>query len=79
MAKADKAKQGGWISVTQDDKGRIILGANERDPKGDGSFTSVETLRTWTGPEQGHSDHGVHAPYLEIHGASDRLLALTKT
>ncbi len=137
VAKADKAKQGGWISMTKGDKNRIILGANElqpftrltldangkvtknetiytpvseamgilwhndslyvqggrgttnvmgfdrpgfdrlsgqaglhrlRDPKGDGSFTSVETLRTWTGPEQGHSDHGVHAPYVSPDG-----------
>lgn len=135
-AKADR-KQGGWISITKDDKGRIILGANElqpftrltfdangkvtrnetiytpvseimgmlwhdgslyaqggrgttnvagydrpsygqmsgvaglhrlRDPLGNGSFSSVETLRTWTGPEQGHSDHGVHAPYLSPDG-----------
>jgi hypothetical protein len=31
-----------------------------RDIKGDGSFTMVDTLRTWDGPEGGHSDHGVH-------------------
>ena len=31
-----------------------------RDPKGDGSFTTVDTLRTWDGPEGGHSDHGIH-------------------
>ncbi len=135
-AKADR-KQGGWISITKDDKGRIILGANElqpltrltldangkvtrnetiytpvsevmgmlwhdgslyaqggrgttnvagndrpsygqlsgvaglhrlRDPLGNGSFSSVETLRTWTGFEKGHSDHGVHAPYLSPDG-----------
>lgn len=131
VAKADKARQGSWISLAQDGQGRLLLGANElqpftritlgpdgkvarnetlytpvsevmgmvwhrdslyvqggrgatnvagndrpgygrlsgvaglhrlRDPKGDGSFESVETLRTWTGPEGGHSDHGVHAP-----------------
>lgn len=130
VAKADRPTQGSWISMTEDDQGRIILGANEqqpftrltlnpsgkvvktetiftpvseamgitwhdnslyvqggrlekpftktldnpgfgrqsgqaglhrlRDPKGDGSFTSVETLRTWDGHEQGHSDHGIH-------------------
>ena len=31
-----------------------------RDPKGDGSFDDVTTLRTWDGPEGGHSDHGIH-------------------
>ena len=31
-----------------------------RDPKGDGSFADVTTLRTWDGWEGGHSDHGVH-------------------
>ena len=31
-----------------------------RDPKGDGSFSEVETLRTWDGHEGGHSDHGIH-------------------
>ena len=31
-----------------------------RDPKGDGSFTTVDTLRTWDGGEGGHSDHGIH-------------------
>ena len=31
-----------------------------RDPKGDGSFTVVDTLRTWDGGEGGHSDHGIH-------------------
>jgi hypothetical protein len=130
VAKADREKQGSWISLTQDDQGRLILGANEqqpftrltldkagkvvrtetiftpvseamgvtwhdnalyvqggrleqtftqtmenpgfgrqsgqaglhrlRDPKGDGSFTMVDTLRTWDGGEGGHSDHGVH-------------------
>lgn len=39
-----------------------------RDPKGDGAFSSVETLRTWTGPEGGHSDHGVHAPHVSADG-----------
>lgn len=130
VAKADRPTQGSWISLTQDDQGRLILGANEqqpftrltldkagkvvktetiftpvseamgvtwhdnalyvqggrleqtftqtmenpgfgrqsgqaglhrlRDPKGDGSFTMVDTLRTWDGGEGGHSDHGVH-------------------
>jgi hypothetical protein len=130
VAKADRLKQGSWISMTEDDQGRIILGANEqqpftrltldragkviknetiftpvseamgvtwhagslyvqggkldkpftetmefpgfgtrsgktglyrlRDPKGDGSFSDIATLRTWDGPEGGHSDHGVH-------------------
>ena len=31
-----------------------------RDPKGDGSFTTVDTLRAWDGGEGGHSDHGIH-------------------
>ena len=31
-----------------------------RDPKGDGSFTTIDTLRTWDGHEGGHSDHGIH-------------------
>ena len=31
-----------------------------RDPNGDGSFTTVDTLRTWDGGEGGHSDHGIH-------------------
>jgi hypothetical protein len=130
VAKADRAKQGSWISIAEDDQGRLILGANEqqpftrltldtsgkvvktetiftpvseamgitwhdnalyvqggrlekpftetmespgfgrqsgqaglhrlRDPKGDGSFTTIDTLRTWDGPEGGHSDHGIH-------------------
>lgn len=130
VAKADREKQGSWISVTEDDQGRIILGANEqqpftrltldasgrvvnnetiftpvsesmgtlwfndalyvqggrlpatfketidnpgfgrqsgqaglhrmRDPRGDGSFTAIDTLRTWDGHEGGHSDHGIH-------------------
>ena len=129
VAKADRVKQGSWISMAEDDQGRIILGANEqqpftrltlgqgkvvktetiftpvseamgitwhnnslyvqggrlekpftealdnpgfgrqsgqaglhrlRDPQGDGSFSEVETLRTWDGPEGGHSDHGIH-------------------
>jgi hypothetical protein len=130
VAKADRVAQGSWISITEDDQGRIILGANEqqpftrltlnargdvartetiftpvsesmgtlwhnnslyvqggrlpqtftaaidnpgfgrqsgqaglhrlRDPKGDGSFSEVETLRTWDGHEGGHSDHGIH-------------------
>ena len=130
VAKADRPTQGSWISITEDDQGRLILGANEqqpftrltldkagkvtktetiftpvsesmgitwhdnastcraagsrrpftqtmdnpgfgrqsgqaglhrlRDPKGDGSFTTVDTLRTWDGGEGGHSDHGIH-------------------
>ncbi len=130
VAKADRLAQGSWISLTEDQQGRLILGANEqqpftrltldkagkvtkteviftpvsesmgitwhdnslyvqggrlekaftatlenpgfgrqsgqaglhrlRDPKGDGSFTAVDTLRTWDGPEGGHSDHGIH-------------------
>jgi hypothetical protein len=130
VATADRETQGSWISITEDDQGRIILGANEqqpftrltldaggrvastetiftpvsesmgtlwfndalyvqggrlpetftqtidnpgfgrqsgqaglhrlRDPKGDGSFAEVETLRTWDGHEGGHSDHGIH-------------------
>ena len=130
VARADRPTQGSWISLTQDEQGRLILGANEqqpftrltldksgkvvrtetiftpvseamgitwhdnalyvqggrleqtftqtmenpgfgrqsgqaglhrlRDPKGDGSFTMVDTLRTWDGGEGGHSDHGVH-------------------
>ena len=130
VAKADRAKQGSWISITEDDQGRLVLGANEqqpftrltldksgkvtrtetiftpvseamgitwhdnalyvqggrlekpftetmdspgfgrqsgqaglhrlRDPKGDGSFTTIDTLRTWDGHEGGHSDHGIH-------------------
>ena len=130
VAKADRPNQGSWISITEDDQGRLILGANEqqpftrltldkagkvtktetiftpvsesmgitwhdnslyvqggrlektfpktidnpgfgrqsgqaglhrlRDPKGDGSFTTVDTLRTWDGGEGGHSDHGIH-------------------
>ena len=129
VAKADRVKQGSWISIAEDDRGRIILGANEqqpftrltlnqgkvaktetiftpvsesmgitwhdnglyvqggrlekpftevmdnpgfgrqsgqaglhrlRDPIGDASFSDVQTLRTWDGPEGGHSDHGVH-------------------
>jgi glucose/arabinose dehydrogenase len=130
VAKADRLKQGSWISITEDNQGRLILGANEqqpftrltldkagkvtnteviftpvsesmgitwhdnslyvqggrlektftatidnpgfgrqsgqaglhrlRDPKGDGSFTTVDTLRTWDGWEGGHSDHGIH-------------------
>ena len=137
VAKADRVKQGTWISLTEDDLGRIILGANEqqpftrltldkagkvvknetiftpvseamgmtwhngalyvqggrlekpftetnqnpswghqngytglhrlRDPK-DGSFTEIETLRRWTGPEGGHSDHGVHVPKISPDG-----------
>ena len=130
VAKADRPKQGSWISIAEDDQGRLILGANEqqpftrltldkagkvvktetiftpvseamgitwhdnalyvqggrlekpftetmdapgygkqsgqaglhrlRDPKGDGSFTTIDTLRTWDGHEGGHSDHGIH-------------------
>jgi hypothetical protein len=130
VAKADRVKQGSWISLAEDDQGRLILGANEqqpftrltldkagkvtktetiftpvseamgvtwhdnalyvqggrlekpftetldnpgfgrqsgqaglhrlRDPKGDGSFTTIDTLRTWDGWEGGHSDHGIH-------------------
>lgn len=130
VATADRPTQGSWISLTEDDQGRLILGANERqpftrltldangqvvntetiftpvsesmgtlwhdgalyvqggrleqpftetldnpgfgtqsgqaglhvlrDPAGDGSFTDVETLRTWDGWEGGHSDHGIH-------------------
>jgi hypothetical protein len=130
VAKADRPTQGSWISITEDDQGRLILGANEqqpftrltldkagavtktetiftpvseamgitwhdkalyvqggrlekpftqaldnpgfgrqsgqaglhrlRDPKGDGSFTAIDTLRTWDGHEGGHSDHGIH-------------------
>ena len=130
VAKADRPTQGSWISITEDEQGRIILGANEqqpftrltldkagkvtktetiftpvseamgitwhdnslyvqggrlektftqtldnpgfgrqsgqaglhrlRDPSGDGSFTTVDTLRTWDGGEGGHSDHGIH-------------------
>lgn len=130
VAKADRVKQGSWISIAEDDRGRIILGANEqqpftrltlndrgevvgnetiftpvseamgtlwhddalyvqggrlekpftealdnpgfgrqsgqaglhrlRDPRGDGSFSQVDTLRTWDGWEGGHSDHGIH-------------------
>ena len=32
VAKADRLKQGSWISMTEDDQGRIILGANEQQP-----------------------------------------------
>jgi hypothetical protein len=130
VAKADRPTQGSWISITEDDQGRLILGANEQQPftrltldkaskvvrtetiftpvseamgitwhdkslyvqggrletpftqtmdnpgfgrqsgqaglhrlrdfKGDGSFTTIDTLRTWDGGEGGHSDHGVH-------------------
>ena len=130
VAKADRVRQGSWISLAEDDQGRLILGANEqqpftrltldkagkvtktetiftpvsesmgitwhdnalyvqggrlekpftetmdspgfgrqsgqaglhrlRDPKGDGSFTTIDTLRTWDGGEGGHSDHGIH-------------------
>lgn len=129
VAKADRPSQGSWISIAEDEQGRLILGSNEqqpftrltlaqgkvvktetiftpvseamgvtwhddalyvqggrleqpftevmdnpgfgrqsgqaglhrlRDPKGDGSFADITTLRTWDGPEGGHSDHGVH-------------------
>jgi hypothetical protein len=130
VAKADRVKQGSWISIAEDDRGRIILGANEqqpftrltldaqgrvtnnetiftpvsesmgtlwfnnalyvqggrlpetfketidnpgfgrqsgqaglhrmRDPQGNGTFTEIDTLRTWDGHEGGHSDHGIH-------------------
>ena len=130
VAKADRPTQGSWISITEDDQGRLILGANEQQPftrltldqqgkvvrtetiftpvseamgitwhdkslyvqggrlekpftqtmenpgfgrqsgqaglhrlrdfTGDGSFSTVDTLRTWDGGEGGHSDHGVH-------------------
>ena len=33
-----------------------------KDPAGDGSFTSIETLHLFQGDEAGHSDHGVHDP-----------------
>lgn len=139
VASSDVPIQGSWISLTQDDQGRIILGANEqqpltrltldaagkvirnetlytpvseamgmewhgyslyvaggRDPKdalvrgkpnpsyccesgtmglhrftdldGDGKFEYLQTLRTWTGNEQGHSDHGAHAPKVSPDG-----------
>ena len=32
VAKADRPKQGSWISITEDDQGRLILGANEQQP-----------------------------------------------
>ena len=138
VAKADRVKQGSWISIVEDDQGRLILGANEqqpftrltldktgkvvksetiftpvseamgmewhagalfvqggrletpftetnqnpsfglkngqaglhrlRDPKGDGSFSEVATLRTWNGHEAGHSDHGIHDPRVSPDG-----------
>ena len=140
VAKADRPKQGSWISMTEDDQGRLILGANEqqpftrltldkmgkvvktetiftqvseamgitwhdnalyvqggrldkpftetmdspgygkqsgqaglhrlRDPKGDGSFTTIDTLRTWDGHEGGHSDHGIHEARVSPDGKS---------
>ena len=140
VAKADRPKQGSWISIAEDDQGRLILGANEqqpftrltldkagkvvktetiftpvseamgitwhdnalyvqggrlekpftetmdspgygkqsgqaglhrlRDPKGDGSFTTIDTLRTWDGHEGGHSDHGIHEARVSPDGKS---------
>jgi hypothetical protein len=140
VARADRPKQGSWISLTEDDQGRLILGANEqqpftrltldkagkvaktetiftavseamgitwhdnalyvqggrldkpftetmdspgfgrqsgaaglhrlRDPKGDGSFTTIDTLRTWDGHEGGHSDHGIHEARVAPDGKS---------
>jgi hypothetical protein len=32
VAKADRPAQGSWISITEDNQGRIILGANEQQP-----------------------------------------------
>ena len=32
VAKADRPTQGSWISITEDDQGRLILGANEQQP-----------------------------------------------
>ena len=32
VAKADRPTQGSWISLTQDEQGRLILGANEQQP-----------------------------------------------
>ena len=32
VAKADRPTQGSWISITEDNQGRIILGANEQQP-----------------------------------------------
>ena len=32
VAKADRPKQGSWISIAEDDQGRLILGANEQQP-----------------------------------------------
>ena len=140
VARADRPTQGSWISITEDDQGRLILGANEqqpftrltlgkfgkvvktetiftpvseamgitwhdkslyvqggrlekaftqtmenpgfgrqsgqaglhrlRDPKGDGSFSEVVTLRTWDGGEGGHSDHGIHEARVSPDGKS---------
>ena len=39
-----------------------------KDPAGDGSFTSIETLHLLQGDEGGHSDHGVHDPVLSPDG-----------
>ena len=32
VAKADRPTQGSWISLAEDDQGRLILGANEQQP-----------------------------------------------
>jgi hypothetical protein len=137
VAMAHRPIQGSWISIAQDDQGRILLGANEqqpftrltlnatgqvtknetiytpisemmgslwhdgalyvgagrgralvygksnptfccesgdmglhrlKDPAGDGSFSSIETLLLLQGDEAGHSDHGVHDPVLSPDG-----------
>ncbi len=139
VAAADVPMQGSWISMVEDGKGRILLGANEQQPftrltldaqgkvtrnetlytpvseamgmewhgnslyvqggrdandamvygkenpsfccesgptglqrlteaDDDGNFGKLETLRSWTGNEQGHSDHGVHAPKVSPDG-----------
>ena len=39
-----------------------------KDPAGDGSFTSIETLLMLQGDEAGHSDHGVHDPVVSPDG-----------
>ena len=52
VARADRPTQGSWISITEDDQGRLILGANEQQPftrltlDKAGKVTKTETIFT---------------------------------
>ena len=63
VAKADRPKQGSWISITEDDQGRLILGANEQQPftrltlDKAGKVTKTETIFTPVSESMGITWH----------------------